>query len=71
MEDAAGWMEGDWTNDRRFDSNDFVFALTHGAYGDSAVAAVPEPASLWLLSIGLLLQHGFRRHANSAVQNRV
>lgn len=71
MEDAAGWMEGDWTNDRRFDSNDFVFALTHGAYGDSAVAAVPEPSTLWLLVTGFLLQHCFRRHTNAAVQNGV
>lgn len=67
----ADWTEGDWSNDRRFDSNDFVFALTHGAYGDTAVAAVPEPSTLWLLAIGLLLQQRLSRRSNAAVKHVV
>ena len=52
----AGWAEGDWNVSGFFDSEDFVAAFTYSGYEQgprSGVAAVPEPASLLLLIIGL------------------
>lgn len=53
----AGWMEGDWDGNGFFNSGDFVAALQAGGYDlgpRPAVAAVPEPASLTLLALGLM-----------------
>ena len=55
--ESARWNEGDWNSDARFDSADFIAAFQDGGYemgARSAVAAVPEPASWFLVSIGLL-----------------
>ena len=66
---AAGWAQGDWDGDGQFTSGDFVAAFVGGGYEvgprpggpNAAVAAVPEPSSLILLGIGLLL-FVFRRN---------
>jgi hypothetical protein len=44
----AGWAEGDWTGDQRFDSTDLIAALADGGNEQGArfgVRAVPEPAA--------------------------
>ena len=49
----ASWEAGDWTGDRRFTSADLVSALADGGYEvgpRAAVAAVPEPGTMTLLS---------------------
>jgi hypothetical protein len=53
----ALWGDGDWNADQEFDSADLVAALSDGGYEigpKPAVAAVPEPAGLALLVVGLL-----------------
>ncbi|MCA9167846.1 MAG: PEP-CTERM sorting domain-containing protein [Planctomycetales bacterium] len=53
----ASWADGDWNADRRFGSGDLVAAFSDGGFEvgvRAAVAAVPEPASISLLLIGLL-----------------
>ena len=55
---AAGWAEGDWDGNLAFDDQDFVAAFIAGGYLQGtrgATAAVPEPSSLVLLSLGLLM----------------
>lgn len=55
------WAAGDWNGDGDFDSGDLVTALQDGSYElgpRTAVAAVPEPSSWILLTLGLL---GIRR----------
>ena len=55
------WAAGDWNGDGDFDSGDLVTALQDGVYElgpRTAVAAVPEPSSWILLTLGLL---GIRR----------
>ena len=51
----AGWHEGDWTGDRRFNSTDLIAAFQDGGYeqGPRPVAAVPEPGSTLILLAGL------------------
>jgi hypothetical protein len=53
--DNSTWSEGDWNNDREFDSGDLVEALAYGDYrqGPGASMAVPEPNSLSSLLLGL------------------
>ena len=53
----AGWADGDWTGDQRFDTADLITAFRDGGYelGPRNIAArVPEPTSLGGLLIGLL-----------------
>jgi hypothetical protein len=59
----ATYAEGDWNGDMAFDSSDFVAVFTVGAYekGQRQAAAVPEPAGVSLLAIGLLAFLGRRR----------
>ena len=57
-DETASWAEGDWNADNRFDTADFVSAFSAGGYEKGPVGAaqaVPEPTSIGLLSIGLLL----------------
>ncbi|MBM98459.1 MAG: hypothetical protein CMJ77_04985 [Planctomycetaceae bacterium] len=59
----ASWESGDWNGDGDFDSGDLVFALQEGGYERGmrpAVAVVPEPSSLILLALGILLATGAR-----------
>ncbi len=52
----SGWATGDWNYDLEFDTADLVAAFTEGAYElgpRNAVQAVPEPASLVLLTLAL------------------
>ena len=56
--DAASWAEGDWDGNLAFDDQDFLAAFIAGGYLQGtrgATAAVPEPSSLILLSLGLLM----------------
>ena len=50
----AGWSEGDWNGNQRFETNDLVVAFQNGGYISSSIATVPEPASLMLLLVGTL-----------------
>ena len=55
--EAAGWADGDWDGNGVFNSSDFVAAFSGGGYERGqkpATAAVPEPASLSLLVLGVL-----------------
>jgi hypothetical protein len=48
------WSTGDWNGDGEFASSDLVLALADGGYeAASKAAAVPEPASVFLLSLAL------------------
>lgn len=51
------WETGDFNGDLEFTTSDLVRALQTGAYERgprAAVAAVPEPASLWMLLLTAL-----------------
>lgn len=51
------WATGDWDGDGEFSSSDFVQAFQAGGYEQgprAAVAAVPEPSGMILLSVGVL-----------------
>ena len=53
----AGWEEGDWNGDQRFDSGDLIAAFQDGGYEigpHAAVSAVPEPTCGMLLAIGAI-----------------
>ena len=60
----SGWAEGDWDGDADFGTSDFVAAFSAGGYElgpRAAVSAVPEPATLGLLAMGMLcLVRGWR-----------
>jgi hypothetical protein len=61
---ASGWATGDFNGDARTNTSDLVAALADGGYEvgpKAAVAAVPEPAALGLLSIGLMVVIDYRR----------
>ena len=64
LDSDAGWVEGDWNADRRFDSGDLIAAFTDGGYerGPSMTArAVPEPSALLFLATGVLGATWYRR----------
>ena len=55
---AALWADGDFDGNGAFESGDLVAALADGGYEAGprpAVAAVPEPSSVILLAMGMLL----------------
>jgi hypothetical protein len=60
---AATWEEGDWNGDKVFNSSDFVTAFGAGGYEkgprEGGLQVVPEPSSVILMTLGLLL--GIRR----------
>ncbi|MCA9149978.1 MAG: PEP-CTERM sorting domain-containing protein, partial [Planctomycetales bacterium] len=63
---AAGYAEGDWNGDGLFSSSDFVTAFSAGGYEQgprAAVSAVPEPATISMLLLGLLGLSGLRRRS--------
>lgn len=50
------WETGDWNGDREFDSADLVLAMSTGSYQEvGAAVSVPEPASVVLALIGVVL----------------
>ena len=54
----SNWGDGDWNGDLDFSSADLVTSFTDGGYEAgpvAAAAAVPEPASLLTLILGLCL----------------
>ena len=58
------WSDGDWNNNDEFTSADLVTAFQTGNYENTAtaVASVPEPASVGLLLVGMaVLWCGSRR----------
>jgi hypothetical protein len=61
---ASVWTTGDFNGDGRTNSSDLVAALADGGYElgpRGATAAVPEPATLTLLAMGLLASFGCGR----------
>lgn len=61
---SANYAEGDWNGDGFFTSADFVTAFAAGGYElgpRAATAAVPEPATMSLLLLGLLSCRNVRR----------
>ena len=57
------WGTGDWNGDAEFDTSDLVFALREGGYEQGlrpAAAVVPEPTSIVLMGLGILLFAGRR-----------
>ena len=54
------WATGDWNGDREFTTSDIVAALVDGTPLSRALV-VPEPASLPLIAVGLMLIHERRR----------
>ncbi len=59
----AGWEDGDWNADAKFTSADLIVALADGGYEQglrTAVAAVPEPTSVTVFSMVLVLMATLR-----------
>jgi hypothetical protein len=59
--EMATWAQGDWNGDMLFDSGDLVLAFQDGGYVTGATAAVPEPGSYLMLTIGLVGLAIYRR----------
>ena len=60
----AGWAEGDWTGDARFNTSDLTVAFQDGGYEKgplTEVAAVPEPSTAILLTMGIIGVCRFRK----------
>jgi hypothetical protein len=60
----SDWAGGDFNGDARTNSSDLVTALAGGGYElgpRPPVAAVPEPASVWLIALGTLAIAAKRR----------
>lgn len=54
--DNSTWATGDWNGDLDFDSGDFVTAFTAAGYEKGPrPAAVPEPAGLALIAVGIVV----------------
>lgn len=49
------WATGDWDGDSEFTTSDLVLAFQEGAYEQGPVNVLPEPNSLSLLAVSLLL----------------
>ena len=62
---AATWSEGDWNGDGQFNSADFVAAFGGGGYEsgarDGGLQTVPEPSSIALIGLGIVLLCNRRR----------
>ena len=55
---GAGWGGGDWDGDGVFSSGDFIIAFQDGGYEQGplpAVAVVPEPTSMAILTVAMCL----------------
>ena len=60
----SGWATGDWNGDTEFGTGDLVTALSDGGYEAGPiprVLAIPEPSSVILLLVGLIVLLGRRR----------
>ncbi len=58
------WATGDWDGDGEFSSTDFVMAFQAGGYEQGprmAIASVPEPSALALLTVAVVGLAGTRR----------
>ena len=57
----SNWESGDWNGDGEFDSSDFVASFAAGGFENgprSTVQAVPEPTSLGLVTVSLVIGLG-------------
>ena len=74
MDELAGWEEGDWDGNQRFNSGDMVAAFVAGGYEKGnrppAVGAVPEPGGLPALLLGSVVALNWRRRRVLASQGR-
>ena len=63
----SSWATGDFNGDKEFGSGDLVFAFADGGYerGPFVATAVPEPASLTLMSMAVLALFTLRRRKKS------
>ena len=56
--ESATWAEGDWNGDGVFSSSDFVVAFSGGGYEQGpqelGQLAVPEPATMLIVELGLM-----------------
>lgn len=60
----AGWMQGDWDGNGDFESADLLLAFQTGGYDagtPSAIAAVPEPSTLTIVTMLIGLSRFARR----------
>jgi hypothetical protein len=69
IEDNSSWSDGDWNNDLDFDSGDLVSAFQAGTYEPppAAVASVPEPTGMVLLTYAIACLVGGRRSIPSTL----
>jgi hypothetical protein len=60
MSTGAGWMDGDFNRDGSVNDEDAAILAAHWGEGLSANASVPEPATLCLFVLGVLVLAGRR-----------
>ena len=64
---TAGWEEGDWNGDMRFNVGDLIGTRLDFLYYEAGrkrdVVAVPEPSAVTLLAIGMLGLMGVQRRS--------